>query len=68
MNISLVQGKAETIYEPLDPDWQESTFSILNEAMNFAIERGWKANPQRVQIRNVDGVFIVERFDPGCGC
>lgn len=69
MEISLVQGQAKTVYESLDPDWVESTFTNLKEAMDFAIARGWTAKPQVVQLRNVDGTFIVERYDStGCGC
>lgn len=69
MEISLVQGQAKTVYESLDPDWVESTFTNLKEAMDFATARGWTAKPQVVQLRNVNGTFIVERYDPtGCGC
>lgn len=56
-------------YTPLNDGWQLSVFPTMDQAYEFAMERGWTAKPQRVQVRHTEEGFIVERYDPnGCGC
>lgn len=69
MEIGIVQGEAKPLaYEPLDPSWKESEFNTLTAATEFAMQHGWAAKPQVLQLRRVaSDSFIVERYD-GCGC
>lgn len=50
------------------PTWELGKFRNLYDARSFAISNGWRANPQRVQLRFHRGLYYVEPYEPDCGC
>ena len=59
-------GKQKAKSNPVK--WELGDFESIDDARSFAIEHGWRATPQKVQIRGVIGGYLVEPYEENCGC
>jgi hypothetical protein len=51
------------------PKWELGEFTSVDDARSFAIANGWRATPQKVQIRGISGgYYVVEPYEKDCGC
>jgi hypothetical protein len=50
-------------------NWEFGKFNKLEDARSFAIEHGWRANPQRVQVRRTNDGYYIEPYEgKDCKC
>lgn len=56
------------MFEVFERPWELGRYQKIDDARNFAIEKGWRKNPQLVQLRFEDGWYIIEPYERDCNC
>jgi hypothetical protein len=58
----------KSIKEAFEPTWYLNRFQSFENARSFAIDHGWRATPQKVQIRYENGWYLIEPYEKDCSC